>query len=149
MHSPNMFFVPKKTPKKLQFISHLWQLCSLYSHLEQLWLADQSYPKHDWSYSKCNQSYPIWYSGVTLVGLWFRISSKRLIITYGKGIELNANYHIVFSSWGLCDVAYFQNFQKSSKIDQSYPVSWYPPPTQEYCNIVQYKAYYFIIRLYS
>ena len=66
-----------------------------------------------------------------------------------KRYRLNANYHIVFSSWGLCDVAYFQNFQKSSKIDQSYPVSWYPPPTQEYCNIVQYKAYYFIIRLYS
>ena len=66
-----------------------------------------------------------------------------------KRYRLNANYHIVFSSWGLCDVAYFQNFQKSFKIDQSYPVSWYPPPTQEYCNIFQYKAYYFIIRLYS
>ena len=32
---------------------------------------------------------------VTLIGLWFRISSKQLIITYGKGIELKANnYHI-------------------------------------------------------
>ena len=40
--------------------------------------------------------------------------------------ELKANYHIVlptFSSWGLCDVAYFQNFRKTSKIDQSYSVS--------------------------
>ena len=33
---------------------------------------------------------------VTLIGLWFRISSKQLIITYRKGIELKANnYHIV------------------------------------------------------
>ena len=28
----------------------------------------------------------------------FRISSKKLIITYGKGIELKANYHIVLHS---------------------------------------------------
>ena len=39
-------------------------------------------------------------------------SSKKVIITYGKGIELKANY-CTFSSWGLCDVAYFQNFQKN------------------------------------
>ena len=54
----------------------------------------------------------------------FRISSKKLIITYGKGIELKANHHIVLRSpvaGGLvCDVAYFQNFQKTFKIHQKY-----------------------------
>ena len=43
-------------------------------------------------------------------------------------IELKTNYHIDLhsvSSWSLCEVAYFQNFQETSKIDQSYPVSWY------------------------
>ena len=35
---------------------------------------------------------------VTLIDLWFRISSKKLIITYGKGIELKANYHTVLHS---------------------------------------------------
>ena len=35
-----------------------------------------------------DQSYPI----------WFRISSKKLIITYRKGIELKANYHVVLHS---------------------------------------------------
>ena len=36
-------------------------------------------------------------------------------------IELKTNYHsFTFSSWGLCAVAYFQNFRKTSKINQSY-----------------------------
>ena len=39
------------------------------------------------------------FDGVTLIGLfWFRISSKKLIVTYRKGIELKANYHIVLHS---------------------------------------------------
>ena len=36
-------------------------------------------------------------------------------------IELKTNYHsFTFSSWGLCAVAHFQNFRKTSKINHSY-----------------------------
>ena len=76
-----------------------------------------------------------------LIGLWFRISSKKLIIPCGKGIELKANYHsFKFSSGGLCDVAYFQNFQETSKINHIYPVSTYII-LSTLCN---YIAYYVI-----
>ena len=45
---------------------------------------------------------------------------------YGKSIEPKANYHLGLHSVaeGLCGVAYFQDFQETSKIDQNYPVSW-------------------------
>ena len=43
------------------------------------------------------------FDGVTLIGLWFRVSSKKLIVTYGAGIELKAHYHIViYSVAGAC-----------------------------------------------
>ena len=39
-------------------------------------------------------------------------------------MELTANYHIVLHSVAGA-VIYFEDFRKTSKIDQSYPVSWY------------------------
>ena len=57
------------------------------------------------------------FDGVTLISLWFRISSKKLIITYGKGIELKAKYHIVLHSVaGACGMYHiFKTFKKPSK----------------------------------
>ena len=50
----------------------------------------------------------------------------KLIISYGKCIELKANYHIVLHGVaGVCMMLHlFQTFEKPRKIDQSYPVSW-------------------------
>ena len=57
------------------------------------------------------------FDGITLIGLWFRISSKKLIITYSKGIEHKANYHIVLHSVaGACVMLHiFKTFKKPPK----------------------------------
>ena len=83
-----MFFDPKKMPKK-------WQFIFIYdNYINFIYtLVTPSAIKVTPSAIKVTP-----FDGVTLIGLWFRISSKKLIVTYGTGIELKANYHIVIHS---------------------------------------------------
>ena len=57
------------------------------------------------------------FDGVTLIGLLFRISSKKLIVTYRKGIELKANYIVLHSVAGACVMLHiFKTFEKPPKL---------------------------------
>ena len=121
---PHMFFDPKKMPKKWQFIfiyDNYINFIYTWDNFDQPIKVTPGIIKVTPSAIKVTP-----FDGVTLIGLSFRISSKKLTVTYRK-VELKANYHIVLHSvaGGLCNVAYFQNFWKTSKIDQSYPISQY------------------------
>ena len=91
-----MFFLPKNTPKKWQFIfiyDNYINFIYSWGNFDQPIKVTPSAIKVTPSAIKVTP-----FDGVTLIGLWFKISSKKLIITYGKGIELKANYHIVLHS---------------------------------------------------
>ena len=91
-----MFFDPKKTPKKWQFIFIYYNYINFiytWGNFDQPIKVTPGTIKVTPSAIKVTP-----FDGVTLIGLWFRISSKKLIVTYRKGIELKANYHIVLHS---------------------------------------------------
>ena len=80
-HSP-MFFFPNKTPKK-------WQFIFIYNNYINFIYASGNF---DWLIKVTPSVIKVTpsaikvtpFGGATSIGLWFRISSKNLIITYGK-----------------------------------------------------------------
>ena len=93
---PHMFFIPKNMQKKWQFIfiyNNYIDFIYSWGNFDRLIKVTPSAIKVTLSAIKVTP-----FDGITLIGLWFRISSKKMIITYGKGIEFKANYHIVLHS---------------------------------------------------
>ena len=80
-HSPTFFF-PNKTPKKWQFIfiyNNYINFIYASGNFDRLIKVTPSVIKVTPSAIKVTP-----FGGATSIGLWFRISSKNLIITYGK-----------------------------------------------------------------
>ena len=121
-----MFFDPKKKmPKKWQFIfiyDNYINFIYTWGNFDRLIKVTPGTIKVTPSATKAKLPHLTGFDRSLIQNIF----KKKLIVTYRKGTELKANYHIVLHSVaGACGgVAYFQNFQKTSKIDQSYPVSW-------------------------
>ena len=81
---PHMFFVPKKTPKQCQFIF----ICNNYiKFIYTLGNFDRPIKVTSNAIKVTPSAIKVTlFDQVTLIGLnfWFRISSKKLIVTYGK-----------------------------------------------------------------
>ena len=77
-----MFFVPKKTPKQWKFTF----ICNNYINFIYTWGNFDGPIKVTSSAIRVTPSAikVTLFDLVTLIGLWFRISSKKLIVTYGK-----------------------------------------------------------------
>ena len=92
---PHMFFDPKKTPKKWQFIFNYDNYITLFT-LGVTLIGRSKLPQVQLSYSKCDQSYPIWRGNFdrSLIQNIFKKIDHHLKVA----IELKANYHIVLHS---------------------------------------------------
>ena len=113
---PPHVFVPKQTPKKWQFIF----ICDNYINFIYTWgNFDQPIKVTPSAITATPSAIKVTpFDRVTLISLWFsRISSKKLIVTYGRGIEFKANYHIVLHSVAGACVMYhiFKTFEKPPK----------------------------------
>ena len=115
---PHMFFDPKKTPKKWQFFLFMTIILTLFT-LGVTLIGQSKLPQVPLKLLQVRSKLPP-FDGVTLITLWFRISSKKLIVTYRKDKELKANYHIALHSVaddGACVMLHiFKTFKKPPKL---------------------------------